>query len=694
MTLDGKEGGTGMSQKYLHLLSPKKVGNHIFKNRLLSSPSDPHFGQGTEQYPAESLIIHYANKAKNGAALVTCSGARIGPALAQEDPLKVRSEHPSAFNPERPWFLFGNHFFSFDLTQGPCQNYIAQLAEAIHFHGAIATMHAVVVPPPEYDVSTGIPSLAVFGDGETTRVGKEIPAELLEGLADQYALQAALLKEIGFDGVFLHMAYRRTILGRFLSPLTNRRKDQFGGSPANRARFPLMVVDRIKQKCGKDFIIEASMSGRDPLPGEKLLCETGLPAIQGVTLKDAVEYAKMFAGHVDLLMMKAPQIDLAHPTGFNPERTPFIDLAEAVKKSGADVMVVTSGGYQDLDACEEIIASGKADFIGMARSWITNPDYGRKAYEGRNEDVVPCLRCNACHVSSYFDPWSSTCAVNPTWGIEHRLDKLVSPPEGKKKVAVVGGGVAGMEAALIAAGRGHEVTLYEKSEALGGLLKTTDKVSFKWPQKDFKNYLVRQISKAKIRVYLKTEATPDMLKAEEYDVVLAAVGSEPNVPQIPGVKGKNVMMAVDVYGQEDKLAKNVVVIGGGEVGVETGMHLAEKGHQVTVLEMTDMLARNSIPIHFYSMFRDAWEKLENFKFVLDARCTGIGAGKVTYLDKKGQEHSLAAGSVVIAAGMKPKSELALKFYGAGDCFYLIGDCKIPGNVQKAMRSAFSTASNI
>jgi NADPH-dependent 2,4-dienoyl-CoA reductase/sulfur reductase-like enzyme len=251
-----------------------------------------------------------------------------------------------------------------------------------------------------------------------------------------------------------------------------------------------------------------------------------------------------------------------------------------------------------------------------------------------------------------------------------------------------------MEAALIAAGRGHQVTLYEKSDALGGLLKTTNNVSFKWPQRDFKNYLVRQIEKSNVKVCLNTEATAEMLQEEEYDAVLAAVGSEPIVPRIPGVDGKNVVFAKDVFGNEDALAENVVIIGGGEVGVETGMHLAEKGHKVTVLEMLDMLAPDAVPIHYYSMFKEAWEKLKNFKYILRARCNGIGADKVTYLDAGGAEHAIKAGSVVVAVGMKPKNDLALEFYGAGDRFFMIGDCNIAGNVQKAMRSAFSTASTL
>ncbi len=656
-----------MPGPYRNLLSPIKVGSIVFRNRLTASRSSPRHIQGSEPYPTEAMITHYADKARNGAALVTCGGVGMPHVIAVEELALFSSERMLSAIPG-----------SWDIDSVDCQHQLSELTEAIHFYGAKASMQIGGYVPVKYDVSSGIPFESPFGGA--LRTGEEIPAELLVKVAEDFVRQAAIMKRVGFDMVYLHMAYRLTILGRFLSPLTNKRTDQYGGSLRNRARFALLVADRIKQECGRDFLIEASMSGCEP-PG-------------GLVPGEAIELARLFSGHIDLLQIRAGSIDPAHPTGFNPERRPFLQMAEAVKKSSANIAVVTVGGYLDLDASEEVIASGKADFIAMARGWISNPDYGRLAYEGRGEDVVPCLRCNACIRSSHADPFVSVCSVNPVWGLEYKIGRMIQPPADKKKVAVVGGGPAGMKAALVAAARGYQVALYEKSDALGGLLKTTANVSFKWPQRDFREYLIRQLAKAKVKVLLNTEATAEMLMKERYDAVLAAVGSTPVVPGIPGVGGRNVVFAADVYGKEGALAEKVVVIGGGEVGIETGMHLAQQRHKVTLLEMGDKLAPDAPPRHFYNLFREAWEGQPNLICRTKARCTGIGANGAIYVDAEGMEHVVEAGSVVIAAGMKSESDLALKFYGAADRFFMIGDCSVVGNVQKALRSAFSAASTL
>ncbi len=651
-----------MSKKYQNLLSPMKIGNVVFKNRLMASRSSPMIIQGDEKYPTEATIISYANKARNGASMVTCGGVGM-PHFIPENMLT---------NFTTKTIVPGN--YDIDSISGQC--YLSQLSEAIHFFGGKACMQIGGMVPLQYDVSTGIPTLNV--GIHTPRIGKEIPEDVMDEVAEDFVHQAKTMQKVGFDAVYLHMAYRLTILGRFLSPLTNKRTDKYGGSLENQARFPIMVADRIKKACGKDFIIEASLSGAEPEGGR--------------TLPETVKLAKLLAGHMDMLQIRAKEMDPAHPTGNNPERTPFLYMAEAIKKSGADIAIVTVGGYLDPEVSDDIIASGKADFIAMARGWISNPEYGRLVYEGRTEDIVPCIRCNACLRTSPNDPLTNACSVNPMWGLEHKIERMISPPTDKKKVAIIGGGPAGMQAALVASKRGHEVTIYEKTDALGGLFKTMENVSFKWPQKDYKDYLIRQITKAGVKVVLNTQPTAEILKKEEYDAVLVAVGAEPIVPRIPGVKGKNVVFAPDVYGDEDTLAKNIVVIGGGEVGVETGMYLADKGHRVTVLEMGPKIAPNAPPAHYYSLLRDAWEQRKNLKCIVNARCKSIDTDKVTYTDADGKEKTVDAGSVVLAVGMKPRNDEALKYTGCADRFFLIGDCSCAGNVLKANRSAYSIAS--
>ena len=273
-------------------------------------------------------------------------------------------------------------------------------------------------------------------------------------------------------------------------------------------------------------------------------------------------------------------------------------------------------------------------FEHYSQSWISNPNYGQLAYEGNKEDVVPCLRCNKCHGRGKNDPFVSVCSVNPIIGLEHMIDKLVVAPTTSKNVAIIGGGPAGMKGAMELYDRGHKVTLYEATDTLGGAIKHSDYVDFKWPLRNFKNYLIHQVAKRDITVLLNTKVTPDMIKDQNYEVVLAALGAQPIKPSIPGIDNEHVVFATESFINPDTLGRDVVVIGGGEIGVEAGMNLAKKGHNVTVLEMRDTLAADTTLIHYRETFEAAWEALDSFSYILNARCSGIKGNEVKPLGRQ------------------------------------------------------------
>jgi len=273
-------------------------------------------------------------------------------------------------------------------------------------------------------------------------------------------------------------------------------------------------------------------------------------------------------------------------------------------------------------------------------------------------------------------------------------DFLETPAEGGKRVAVIGGGSSGMRCALYLKERGHIPVIYEAGGALGGTLRHADSVPFKWTLTKFKDFLIRQLEEKGIMVKLNTKATPEMLAKEGYDVIVAAVGSVPVLPAIPGIDKEKVLFAADVLEDESLAGQSVVIIGGGDVGVETGIHLARTGHKVTVLEIRQKLAADATLIHYYAEMVNAWTAEKNFTGIVNARVSRIQDGFVFYTDDCGKEHQVPADCIVVAVGMKPLSDEALVFHGIAKEFYLIGDCMKPQTIQQAMRAAFSTASRI
>ena len=638
-----------MTNQYSHVMSPIRVAGHLLKNRIISGPSTIHTASNGEDHPTEAGIRFFEDRAKAGAGLVTCAGVSIG-----------------GFNND------GVHA-SWDITIPNRQNALCDLAERIHLYGAKCTMELIGVMPNGWTVSDGC---SIMG-GPCGR--GEAPIEVLEQFKEGYVQAAKAIKACGFDGILFHFGHSIPV-AQFLSPLTNKRTDQYGGSFENRVRYPIEILQACRAAVGKDMIFDVRFSGSEFQKG-------------GIDEAEGIRIAEAFQDYTDILQVSAGMhnptwMTWTHPCGFLGPM-PNVYLAEGVKKSGkiTKALVSTIGGIGSVADADEIIASGKADLVVVARQFIADPNWIKKGLEGRQEDVVPCVKCMRCHDSDNYAQHMQ-CTVNPYVGLEEAIAKFPAS-QGGKKVAVIGGGPAGMMAALTAADRGHTVTLFEKTDKLGGALKFATYVSFKWPLKEYMEYLIAQVNKkAGVTVRLSTEATPEMM--DGFDAVIAAVGAQPIVPPIPGIEAA--IPACDSYGREAELGDQVVVIGGGQVGCETALHLAKLGKKATIIEMQSALAPDASKTHRDEMMVEFGNE-DNFVSVLNAKVTGVTKDGVTY-EQDGKSVTVPASSVVLAAGMRAKVELADSFMGKTDGYAEIGDCVRARTVEWATKEGFYAALNL
>lgn len=506
------------------------------------------------------------------------------------------------------------------------------------------------------------------------------------GMCVEFAHQA---RRSGFDGVMMHFAHG-WLFHDFLSPLSNHRNDEFGGSVENRCRFPLMALKAVREVLGDDLLIELRLNGNDEMEG-------------GITPEDAARQVLIFQDYADMIHITcSTRLDVTSrprmtPTSFFPtEHNAY--ASEIVKNTpGVRIPIGSVGAIGDPGRTEQLLEQGKADYVLIARAAIADNDWVQKVKEGREEDIRPCLRCNMCldHgrrkskiqgkelVMATEVSFDRMCAVNPL-SMQGAVKKRFPAPERRKKVVVVGGGVAGMNAALSAAERGHEVVLYEKSSRLGGQALLSDGMWFKKEMKAYHEWLERQVRRnGNIFIVTNTEATPELVSEIDPDATVVAVGAKQIVPPIPGVE--KAVMVFDVFGNEDRIGKKVVIIGGGDIGCELSIHLSERGHDCTVVELTHFQAGNAELCIRMSILQ--FMEKEHVTTLLDTRATEITDSGVHIENGEGKSF-LPADTLIIATGTTPLIEERDSFKNVSFDVINIGDCKKASNMQHAIETGF------
>jgi 2,4-dienoyl-CoA reductase-like NADH-dependent reductase (Old Yellow Enzyme family)/thioredoxin reductase len=563
---------------------------------------------------------------------------------------------------------------------------LTEAARSIKRHGALANVEIshggkyagvdlAKTPGGRSPVRYG-PSAEILSDGSKI---EEMPKALIREIVEAFGKGATLVKRAGFDMVFVHGGHG-WLIQQFFSPASNKRTDEYGcDTIENRARFALEVLDSIRTAVGPGFPIEFRMSAEEHIPG-------------GYKLDDAIQFAKLLESKIDLLHVSTGAHEnsfaITHPSMF-VERGSHIPLAAAIKKH-VNVPVACIGALNEPEQMEEVIASGKADVVEMARALLADPFLPKKVLLGHDDEIVRCIRCFTC-LAERVHTQTRICSINPVIGREYE-SRFALPPSEPKKVLVAGGGPGGMKTAITAAQRGHKVILCEKSAELGGTLKCVKAISFKKDLYGLIKILEVQMRKAGVEIRLNAEVTQELVEREAPDVLVLAVGAAPIVPPLPGIDSPKVVLATRLSDEGIALGKKVVILGGGLVGCESAVHLAQKGKDVTLVEMMNDVAVDA-NVRQKPILLDMFAKLQvNVK----TRMKGIKITEkgLVCTDENGKENLFEADTVVCSVGQYALREVVNHLLDAAPEVVQVGDCVKPQKVTEALYRGYHAGLDI
>ncbi len=634
--------------KYPNLFSPLEIRGRILKNRIMSAPNM--LFQVINGRPTDMYVSYLEHKAKGGAAIVNlgemtiCDGAaHVPPMILNEDNLTI----------------------------------LGEMTDAIKQHGALASAeltHSGKRAKAAYNTEIIGPVDEITADGTKVR---GMTVEDMEYIAEAYADAAVYAKRAGFDMAHIHAAHA-WLFPQFLSPIMNTRTDEYGGSLENRMRFPLMCLKRIREKVGNDMIVSLRLSGSERNP-------------EGFTPEDIAVFLSKAEEYVDLVEISTEDVTYFMPSAYVPYCL-NAEFAKRIKATGlVHIPIFLLGCVMTAEMAEEVISSGIADGVSMSRALIADPCLPNKVRAGKEDEVIPCLRCLHCtsndNARRFFE-----CSVNPTSGHEarHGFSEEMTPAKNKKKVLVVGGGPAGIMAACTAAERGHEVTLCEKTGYLGGIIRYALDDDLKPDLKRYCEYIIHRAQKSGVNLMLNMEVTPELVEKLAPEHIIVATGAKPVTPVF--IKGyEKAHHVLDAYNKPETMkGQKAVIIGGGLSGVEAGLFLADKGMDVTVLEMDKCLSNSGDCYNLGVMLKVRELGVKLVEGAMVSEITDNGANYV--LD--GTEQTAEADCVFYAVGMKSDNELYKKIADKATFVDLIGDCRMVGRVGEATHNGYFAAMDI
>lgn len=670
-----------MHPKFPHLFDPITIRGKVYKNRLIAAPTMFAHSIFTIPPMKENVYRMVENRAKGGFAAVSTG------------------EHP--VNAEEGTALFYEHHMDFTKTEGPDFEAIKEYADRIKKHGALCYFEfchegARAEHNPPY--SPWGPDAYVRDDGVEV---KALDLPMMEKICNDFYNISAYAKACGFDGILVHGGHG-FIMQQFISPWTNHRTDEFGGSMENRARFPKMLIDACRRGIGDDGIIELRFSAEDGVEG-------------GMTIDDTVAFCREIDGLVDIIHVSnglkwagnqtKTFSSFLEPHGINVEYAARIKAAVKVSK------VAVVGGFNSPEHCEEVLAAGKADFIELARQGFADPDFPNKALNGQEDSIRRCVRCFGCYpgfcehptdiplfeklgpeeAMKIYTPFAmGKCAINPNSGFGWYPETMPAP-EASRKVLIVGGGVGGLQAAITCAQRGHKAVLVEKTDRLGGTMNFTDVDEDKVDIRNFKNLLIREATDCGTDIRLNTELSEALIAEVKPDVIVIAVGGKLVPAPIEGVEHARDVMAA--YYDLDSIGKKVVMVGSGLTACEVALHLANNGRDVTVLCRRDMMAYETFG-YYRNALLDAMDA-RGIHQMLKTKTLSIAKNGVT-VEKDGEQFVVEADTVIYSTGIRPNTELVESLRAmTGDIpVKVIGDALASGKMGDAVRGGYMAAMEI